>query len=65
LDGTETFDINGIEDMNGPGEKLTIIAKKADGSSVSFEVISRIDTPTELSYFQHGGILPYVLRNLK
>jgi len=51
--------------MNGPGEKLTIIAKKADGSSVSFEVISRIDTPTELSYFQHGGILPYVLRNLK
>jgi len=64
LAGTETFDVNGIAEMNGPGEKLTAIAKKADGSSVSFEVTSRVDTATELSYYQHGGILPYVLRNL-
>ncbi|MCJ7773953.1 MAG: aconitate hydratase AcnA, partial [Desulfobacterales bacterium] len=65
LDGTESFDVNGIEEMKGPGEKLTVIAKRADGSSISFNVISRIDTSTELSYYQHGGILPYVLRNLK
>jgi aconitate hydratase len=64
LDGTETFDIDGIEEMKGPGEKLTVTAKRADGSSISFEVISRIDTSTDLSYFQNGGILPYVLRNL-
>jgi len=64
LYGSETFDINGIEEMEKSGEKLTIIAKRTDGSSISFEVISRIDTSTELSYFQHGGILPYVLRNL-
>lgn len=64
LDGTEVFDIIGIEDMDRPGKRLGITAEKADGTAVAFEGISRIDTSTELSYYRHGGILPYVLRNL-
>jgi len=64
LDGTETFNIDGIKKMKGPGEKLAVTAKKEDGSSISFDVQSRLDTATELSYYRHGGILPYVLRNL-
>jgi aconitate hydratase len=47
-----------------PRALLTVRAKAADGSEKEFRVVSRIDTPEEMSYYRHGGILPYVLRQL-
>ena len=61
LTGEETFDIEGLADLT-PGQKLQVKANSADGSSKTFEVLCRIDTPNELEYFKNGGILPYVLR---
>ena len=61
LDGSETFDIAGLDKVS-PGQKVQVQARKADGTVRSFTVISRIDTPNEVEYFRHGGILPYVLR---
>ena len=66
LRGTEKFTITGIDVLND-GElpkELTVIATADDGSSTEFRVIVRIDTPMEAEYFRHGGILPYVLRQL-
>ncbi|MDO5720091.1 MAG: aconitate hydratase AcnA [Actinomycetaceae bacterium] len=66
LDGTETFDITGIEVLNeGTTPKtVRVNAKKTDGSSVEFDATVRIDTPGEAEYFRNGGILQYVLRQL-
>ena len=47
-----------------PRALLTVLAKAADGSEKEFMAVSRIDTPEEMSYYRHGGILPYVLRQL-
>ena len=44
--------------------RLTVVARAGDGSEKRFVVVSRIDTPEELNYYRHGGILPYVLRKL-
>jgi aconitate hydratase len=41
-----------------------VTARSADGATKTFKVLARIDTPEELSYYKHGGILPYVLRQL-
>jgi aconitate hydratase len=65
LDGTEIFDIAGIEKDFEPGKELLVRADKPDGKTIAFSAIARIDAPVELTYYQHGGILPYVLRNLK
>ena len=62
LDGTESYDISGLGD--GSAKKVTVSATAADGSSKSFTVKVRIDTPNEVEYYQHGGILHYVLRKL-
>jgi aconitate hydratase len=43
---------------------LTVTARSSDGTTKTFRVLTRIDTPEELSYYKHGGILPYVLRQL-
>jgi aconitate hydratase len=51
------------DDMK-PRAPLTVRARSSDGSEKIFRAISRIDTPEEMSYFRHGGILPYVLRQL-
>ena len=66
LDGTETFSITGIEQLNeGVTPKtLAVEATKADGSVVSFDAVVRIDTPGEAEYYRNGGILQYVLRSL-
>lgn len=61
LDGTETYSIHGLSGM-GPGEELQVIANKDDGTTIRFQVISRLDTAIDLAYYRHGGILPYVLR---
>ena len=66
LDGTETFDITGIEELNeGTTPKtVKVVATKDGGESVEFDALVRIDTPGEAEYYRHGGILQYVLRNM-
>ncbi len=63
LDGSETFFINGIEDMI-PRKVLQVKAVKDDGSEIDFEVTARLDTGIDVDYFENGGILPYVLRKV-
>ncbi|HEY8164328.1 MAG TPA: aconitate hydratase AcnA [Gemmatimonadaceae bacterium] len=64
LTGFETYEIDGLSDAIKPRATLTVRATAADGSLKTFTVVSRIDTPEEISYYRHGGILPYVLRQL-
>ncbi len=66
LDGTEVFDITGIEALNkGKAPKTVHVqATKEDGCAVEFDAVVRIDTPGEADYYRNGGILPYVLRNM-
>jgi aconitate hydratase len=64
LTGFETFDVAGLDESLKPRATLTVNAKSSDGTTKSFKVVTRIDTPEELSYYKHGGILPYVLRQL-
>jgi len=64
LTGRETYAISGIEDDLAPGKQLTVTATDDDGKETSFEVTCRIDTPVELDYYKHGGILQFVLRQL-
>ena len=63
LDGTETFDVVGLDDTLKPQSELTLRITK-DGESREVTVDCRIDTPIEVDYYRHGGILPYVLRQL-
>ena len=66
LDGTETFDISGIEALNDGKTPKTVhvTATKENGSKVEFDAVVRIDTPGEADYYRNGGILQYVLRNM-
>ncbi|MDB4967050.1 MAG: acnA [Myxococcales bacterium] len=64
LTGTEIFDIAGIAQNLSPGRKLEVKARATDGSEKKFTVLLRIDTPNEVDYYKHGGILPFVLRQL-
>ena len=66
LQGDEVFDIEGVTALNeGVTPKtLQVTATKADGSSVKFDAVLRIDTPGEADYYRNDGILQYVLRNL-
>jgi aconitate hydratase len=64
LDGTETFDILGLNGEIKPQQDVTLVISRADGSRQEVTVTLRIDTPIEVDYYQHGGILPYVLRSL-
>jgi aconitate hydratase len=63
LKGDETFDIVGLDDIR-PQQELTLVIRKAEGSERRLAVRSRIDTAIEVDYYKHGGILPYVLREL-
>ncbi|MBX7099040.1 MAG: aconitate hydratase AcnA [Myxococcaceae bacterium] len=63
LDGSEVFSIAGIATDLAPGKKLTVKATGKNGEK-SFTAVCRIDTPNELDYYRHGGILQYVLRSL-
>ena len=64
LDGREMFAVGGITEGLVPGQLLTVQVKRGDGTEASFQVKCRIDTPIEIEYYRHGGILPYVLRLL-
>jgi aconitate hydratase len=64
LTGAETFSIAGVAEGLAPMKKLTVTAKADDGTTKTFTATARIDTPNELDYYKHGGILQYVLRHL-
>jgi aconitate hydratase len=69
LDGTETFDITGLEASAlaggvAPRQDVTLTIHRTNGSTEQVPVTLRIDTPIEIDYYLHGGILPYVLRQL-
>jgi len=64
LDGTEIYDIVGLDAGLKPQQDLALKITRADGKVETVPVRCRIDTPIEIEYYQHGGILPYVLRQL-
>ena len=64
LDGTETYDIVGLDANIKPQQDLMLKITRKDGGVENVSVRCRIDTPIEIDYYKHGGILPYVLRQL-
>ena len=63
LTGHEMFEIEGVDTL-APRKQVKVDAKSADGKKVSFSATVRVDTPEEVSYYQHGGILQYVMRQM-
>lgn len=64
IKGDETFDLQGLEGDIKPQQNVTLVINRADGSKQEVDVLLRIDTPIEVDYYKHGGILPFVLRQL-
>jgi len=64
ITGKETYDLKGLEGEIKPQQLATLVIHRADGSSQEVKVLLRIDTPIEVDYYKHGGILPFVLRQL-
>src|SRR5690242_4503808 len=64
LTGLETFDVESLAKDFHPRKKLKVVARGQDGKKTEFNAIARIDTPFEVAYYQHGGILQYVLRQM-
>ncbi len=64
LSGREVYDIDGIAENLTPGKEVNVRALKADGTEIRFRALVRIDSPVEVEYYRHGGILQYVLRRL-
>jgi len=63
LDGTETFTLTGLRKLK-PRDHVTCTITRANGKTESVSLLARIDTPVELDWYHHGGILPYVLRSM-
>nr|PZN74219.1 MAG: aconitate hydratase AcnA [Bacillota bacterium] len=64
LDGTEEYTITGISGELRPQQTFQVVARKADGREIKFNVISRLDTAVEIEYYKNGGVLQTVLRRL-
>ena len=64
ITGKETYDLKGLEGEIKPQQQCTLVIHRADGSKKEVKVLLRIDTPIEVDYYKHGGILPFVLRQL-
>ena len=64
ITGEETFDIEGLSSDIKPQQEVTLVIHRKDGSEQRVTVLLRIDTPIEVDYYKHGGILPFVLRSL-
>jgi len=64
ITGNETYDLKGLEGEIRPQMQATLVIHRADGTSHATSVLLRIDTPIEVDYYKHGGILPFVLRQL-
>lgn len=65
IEGTETFDIAGINNDVQPGQTLKIKATRQDGSTFEFDTIVRLDSVVDIEYYRNGGILQTVLRQLR
>ncbi|MEI6003252.1 aconitate hydratase AcnA [Paraburkholderia bengalensis] len=64
ITGEETYDVEGLGDDFKPQQEVTLVIHRKDGSDQRVPVLLRIDTPIEVDYYKHGGILPFVLRSL-
>jgi aconitate hydratase len=64
ITGNENFDLLGLEHDIKPQQEVTLVIKRANGQSQQVKLLLRIDTPIEVDYYRHGGILPFVLRQL-
>jgi aconitate hydratase len=64
LDGSETFDLAGVAGKVAPRQRARLVVRRRDGRAEEVPVTVRIDTPVEAEYFRHGGIMPYVLRQI-
>jgi len=64
LTGLETFDVEGLEQNFEPRKRMKIRARTSKGTEKTFAALARVDTPFEVAYLQHGGILQYVLRQM-
>jgi aconitate hydratase len=64
ITGDESFDLLGLEHDIKPQQEVTLVIKRANGQSQQVKLLLRIDTPIEVDYYRHGGILPFVLRQL-
>jgi aconitate hydratase len=64
LTGTEQYAVDGIAEGLVPGKRLSVHATGSDGKTTTFTAIARVDTPDDVAYYRHGGLLPYVLRGL-
>ena len=64
LDGTEVYSLKGLSDDIKPRQTVNLEIKRANGKVELVPLVVRIDTPIEVDYYQHGGILPYVLRQI-
>ena len=64
LDGSETFDLRGLDDNLAPHQDLSLVVRRADGASETIPLLLRLDTAVEVDYYRHGGILQYVLSRL-
>ncbi|MGG3455855.1 aconitate hydratase AcnA [Paenibacillus rhizolycopersici] len=64
IDGTETFDIDGLSNDVKPGQELTVTATRADGTTFQFPAIARLDSMVDVDYYHNGGILQTVLRQM-
>ncbi|MPZ14527.1 MAG: aconitate hydratase AcnA [Chloroflexi bacterium] len=64
LDGTESYDVLGVSDDLRPRQELEVQVQRRDGSRFTFAAVARVDSPVDVDYLRHGGILPMVLRNL-
>jgi len=64
ITGNERFDLLGLENDIKPQQEVTLVIHRANGQSQQVKLLLRIDTPIEVDYYHHGGILPFVLRQL-
>ena len=64
LDGSEIYDVLGLNNDLKPQQELTLVITRSNGEKEEVEVLCRVDTDIEVEYYRHGGILTYVLRQL-
>jgi aconitate hydratase len=64
LTGKETFEVAGVAEGLTPHKKLAVTATAEDGTKKTFTATLRLDTPNEVDYYRHGGILQFVLRQM-
>ena len=64
IKGDEEYDLLGIDGTIRPQQDVTLVIRRKDGTRQEVSLLLRIDTPIEVDYYQHGGIMPFVLREL-